>query len=266
MTSTDNQNFSAPLGAGSIVSESFSVLFGNLVKVVLLGFAGTLIGYLVNGATLGFDVALGIDEPQIDLNNLAGFYAGIGISTVVSMVVYGLVTGIVVQLAYDAKLGRSRPLGAYFGPALAAVVPVAVLSIVVGILTTIGMIALIVGGLWVYAVFSATVPAIVIERAGFGGMGRSAGLTKGYRWPIVGTLILVWVCIFILQFVITFVLGLLAAALGTTGIGLIILLLFAGLIGALGYGLGGIVVALIYARLREIKEGVGVDQIAAVFD
>ena len=35
---------------------------------------------------------------------------------------------------------------------------------------------------------------------------------------------------------------------------------------ALGLGLSGISIALIYARLREIKEGVTVDQIASVFD
>ena len=35
---------------------------------------------------------------------------------------------------------------------------------------------------------------------------------------------------------------------------------------AVGTGLLSILTALIYARLREIKEGVSVDQIAEVFD
>ena len=35
---------------------------------------------------------------------------------------------------------------------------------------------------------------------------------------------------------------------------------------SVGTGLLSILTALIYARLREIKEGVSVDQIAAVFD
>lgn len=34
----------------------------------------------------------------------------------------------------------------------------------------------------------------------------------------------------------------------------------------LTYGLIGIAIALIYARLREIKDGVGVDDLSAVFE
>lgn len=38
------------------------------------------------------------------------------------------------------------------------------------------------------------------------------------------------------------------------------------LITGLAYGFGGIIIALTYARLREIKEGVAVDQIATIFE
>src|SRR3546814_15392056 len=43
-------------------------------------------------------------------------------------------------------------------------------------------------GLWLLAVFAVVVPAIVVEGAGFGGLGRSIGLTKGFRWPILGAM------------------------------------------------------------------------------
>jgi hypothetical protein len=38
------------------------------------------------------------------------------------------------------------------------------------------------------------------------------------------------------------------------------------LISGFSYGLSGIGAALVYARLRDIKEGVSVDKLAAVFD
>ena len=43
-------------------------------------------------------------------------------------------------------------------------------------------------------------------------------------------------------------------------------ILLSALLSGLGYGIMNISLALIYARLREIKEGVNVDQIASVFD
>ncbi|MEL7114724.1 MAG: hypothetical protein AAGP08_03895 [Pseudomonadota bacterium] len=262
MTDTSGSGTSMPLGAGTIISESFSILFGNFVKVIVLGFLGTYLGFLINGLLLGFDQALGLSEPDpFNIN----WFATI-LSVIIPMVVYGLVTALLVQLAYDAKLQRPRNMGAYLGPAFSAAVPIAVLSIVVGILVAIGAIALLIGALWVYAVFCVMSPAVVIERAGFGALGRSAGLTKGYRWPIVGVLIVVWVLIFLLQFAAGFVLGLLATGLtGSTG-GLLFYGILFSLIGAFGYGMGGISVALIYARLREIKEGIGVDEIAKVFE
>ena len=48
--------------------------------------------------------------------------------------------------------------------------------------------------------------------------------------------------------------------------GVIVLGIGLAMINGLAYAFGGIVIALVYARLREIKEGVNVDKIAAVFD
>jgi len=112
-------------------------------------------------------------------------------------------------------------------------------------------------------VFAVIAPAIVIERAGFGGMSRSRALTKEYRWPIVGALILALICAILINIVAVFIVGVIAAA---GSIGMIIGVLLFTAISTIGAGFLSIIVALIYARLREIKEGVSVDQIASVFD
>lgn len=263
MTDASPQLPKMPLGVGDIISNSFSILFGNFIKVMLLGFTGAFIGLIVQSAFLGFGVATGIEEPSaIDPTSI---FVGIGLSTIISLVVYGLVTALLIQLAYDAKLGRQSSMGSYLKAALPAVLPIAVLSLVVGILGTIGAIALIIGGLWVYAVFYVMAPVAVIERGGFGSMGRSATLTKEYRWPIVGLFIVVVILSIIMQLVGTTILGMLAGlADGVPGFVIlgVIYALFTGVV----YGFGGIVVALVYARLREIKEGVAVDQIVSVFE
>lgn len=263
MTDATVQGTKAPLGVGTILSETFSTLFGNFVKVIALGFVGALVGLLVNTAFLGFDVATGTGEP--DILNPNTILIGTVFSTVINIAVYGLVTALLIQLAYDSKLGRSNSMGTYFKAALPAIVPIAVLSIVVAILSGIGAIALLIGALWVYAVFYVMAPVAVIERGGFGSLGRSANLTKEYRWPIVGLFVLLIIITVIIQMIGGFIVGLVAV--GTAGgVGTAIAGLLFALIGSLGYSLGGIATALVYARLRDIKEGVAVDEIASVFD
>lgn len=250
----------APLGVGEIVGESFSILFRHFIQVIIIGFVPTLIGFLISGMLTGFNVALGL-EPQ-DFTGPGSAIASV-LSLVINMVVYAITTALLVQLAYDAKLSRPIQIGRYIGPAISVVFPLAIMTIVVTILVMIGFMLLIVPGLWIYAVFAVIAPAIVIERVGFGAMGRSRFLTKEYRWPIVGALILAVILSVIISFIAFFIVGIIAS-LGSVGL-IVGVILFAGL-STLGAGYMSILLALIYARLREIKEGVNVDQIATIFD
>jgi hypothetical protein len=247
----------APLGVGSIIGESFSILFGKIIYVILIAFVPTMIGLLASGLVIGFGAAVGAGEPEIS----DGFGVGMVLVFIVNMVAYAITTALLIQLAYDAKLGRTIQVGRYLGPAISTLVPLVILSIVVAILFSIAAVFFIVPGLWVYAVFSVVTPAIVIERAGFGAMGRSASLTKEYRWPIVGTFLVFAVCLIIINLIAQLLVG----VIGAVG-GIVVALILSALISAIGSGLGSIFISLIYARLREIKEGVSVDQIAAVFD
>lgn len=252
-----------PLGVGQIISESFSIFFGNIIKVVALGFIPTLIGLIIAGLLTGFDVALGSAEPDFFAPGAGALFA---ISTVVQMGIYGVTIALLVQMAYDAKQGKSRKLATYYAPALKAAFPIALLAIVSAILMGIGLLLLVVPGLWIYAVFSVMAPAVVIDKVGFRGLGRSTQLTKEYRWPVLGALIIMLVVTVLLSFAVTFLAGIFASIVGFGAVGVVLTILISGLVYAFTYGLSGITVALIYARLREIKEGVSVEELAAVFD
>lgn len=247
------------LGIGSLISESFSILFGKFIQVVAVAFGPALIGLVISGLLIGFGVVAGSAEP-----NFAGPGTAVAfiLTILVQIVVYAVTTALLVQLAYDAKLGRTVQIGKYLGPAFAAVVPIAILSLVSGILFMLGFMLFIVPGLWILAVFSVMAPAVVIEKAGFGGLGRSATLTKEYRWPIVGAFVLIIIISAVINLVAQLVVGLVSSILGIVAIDI----LLSALLSTVSAGLGSILIALIYARLREIKEGVSVDQIAAVFD
>jgi len=259
MTNISTAQAKPPLGVGSLIGESFSILFGKFLRVFLVAYGPTLLGLLLSGALLGFGVIAGTAAPDF---GGAGTAIAFLLTIVISIVTYGITTALLVQLAYDAKLGRQIRLGKYLGPAFAALIPIAILSLVVGVLIMIGLALLIIPGLWIYAVFSVVAPAIVIERAGFGGLGRSVSLTKEYRWPIVGAILLLILIMIVVELVAGFFIGIVSTIFGSA----ILDIVLRATISTFGAGLGSILIALIYARLREIKEGVSVDQIAAVFD
>ncbi|WP_422378668.1 hypothetical protein [Roseibium sp.] len=247
-----------PLGVGSLIAESFSILFRYFVPIVLIAFIPNLLGVLLSGYLVGFEVAIGLEEVAADGSGAPGLEL---LTSLVDMVVYSITTAFLVQLAYDAKLGRPIRIARYIGPALGAIVPIVILGFAVSVMVGLAAIALLIPGLWVYAVFSVMEPAVVIERLGYSGLGRSAELTKEYRWPILGALVPIFICmalIFVLAFFIV-------QTLGYQGNLIVSVLLFS-TIAAVGTSLLSVFVSLLYARLREIKEGVGVDEIASVFD
>lgn len=263
MTATTTNPPGAPLGVGSIISESFSILLRHFFAVMLLSLVPTLLNIVISGLLNGWGVALGVSDP---VAADGGFVVRTIIALVVQMVLGGVTTALLVQMAYDAKLQRPLQLGRYVGPAVNASLPIAILGLGAGILAGLGFIALIIPGLWIYAVYSMMPAAVVIEKVGFGGLGRSAALTKEYRWPIVGAVVLLGIIGAVIGFVSIFLVGLLLAAIGNAGFGIVVGVLVLAALSTIGAGLGSISVALIYARLREIKEGTSVRDIAAVFD
>lgn len=265
MTGSGAGQAKQPLGVGGLIGDSFSILFRKFVTVMSLSAGPMVLAFLASGFLIGWGLTLQGDAADFtDVGS--GFWTRYAITIVVQLAIYGITTALLVQLAYDAKLGRRRSFGQYLSPALSAALPIVVLMIATMLLVGLASIALIIPGLWVFAVFSVTTPAIVIERAGFRGMGRSATLTKDYRWPILGALILIWLLTFVLTFVMQFIVGLVIAAVGTTGAGIVVGVVIMALLQSVALGLSSIAAALIYARLKAIKEGVSVDQLAAVFE
>ena len=246
-----------PLGVGRILGESFSILFRKLPVVILPGFVLALIDMTLWHAFDWWADSSSSQEEEWGIYELIAFLASFTISVVITAVV----TAVIVQLAYDARLGRPVRMGSYFAATARCLPAIVVVSIVTGVLILMGTALLIIPGLWLYAVFCAAVPAVVIEGAGFSALRRSMELTKNYRWPIIAVLALEF-SYFIL---IAVVLGFSETPAPFSGSSFYIALAAEAFSDAIGYGLFGIAVALIFARLKEIKEGVGVADLVEVF-
>lgn len=262
MTDTVGETSKMPLGVGRVVGDTFSILFRKLPVIILLGFIPALVQLLIVGVLPAQSASPVTAGNEVAFSG-ATFLIAFLLSFLVTLATSSIVTAMIVQLSYDAKLNRSSSIGRYFASAIRNLPVIVLLSIVSTILFALGWMLLVVPGLWLMGVFSVFVPAIVIEGAGFRALRRSAELTKNYRWPIIGAMILVFLCLILLWLVLGVVVSLAFAAIvgGSAFIGILLQAVGNGLT----YGIFSIAVALIYARLKEIKEGVSVSDLVDVF-
>ncbi|MEM0949394.1 MAG: hypothetical protein AAGK37_18495 [Pseudomonadota bacterium] len=270
MAQTDTPRES--LGVGSLIGETFSIFFRRIVHFVILGSVILAITTTLSGLLFGFDTVFGLSADESDpfanpvVANPGAFLATI----LIGMLGFGFMTACFMLMAYDAKLGRPARIGGYVMVAARFVLPIAILTLAVSILIGLGAVLFVIPGLWVMAVFSVVVPCIVIEGAGFGAMGRSSELTKGYRWPIVGLYIVCVLLFIVVAAVVGGVVGAVSFATipaGTVaGAGSILTLVIVQSLGnAIAYGFMSVAAAVVYARLREIKDGVAVSSLVEVF-
>lgn len=258
MSETSVERQHEPLGIGNIVSETFAMLTGNIPAVLILGGIPSLVSLLLTWLLFGAGFATG-DFSEDPAGLPANFGLNFVLFTVISLAVSAVAMALIVQLACDAKAGQTVQPERYVQPALACAFHVVVLTFIVSILSIIPFALFIVPGLWVCAVFSVAIPAVVIERAGFNALGRSVSLTKQYRWPIVLLMVIFGIVTMVINVVGSVVIEFVPGGLTVE------LILLAALYG-ITYGIFGIMMVLIYDRLREIKQGVGVKGLVSVFE
>jgi hypothetical protein len=148
----------------------------------LLPFA--LVVYLILGlVSLGLTLALGW------LGAILGAFIGI-------IGVFWL-QGALVEAVADIRDGRADlTMGQTFGRAQQHIGTLAIAGILAGLAVAVGLVLLIVPGLYLLTIWSVLIPAIVLERRGvMEAFGRSRELVSGYGWSAFGV---VGLCILIL--------------------------------------------------------------------
>ena len=141
---------------------------------------------------------------------------------------------------------------------MARFLPLVGLGILYGLGVGIGFVLLIVPGLILLARWAVVIPACLVEGTSpTDSMSRSASLTEGNRWKVLGVLLLT-IIVFLIVYSI-FHLALNPAGIYATQIGT---LLLQGVWGAFFNCLA----IMIYHDLRMAKEGISSKQIVAVFD
>ncbi len=144
------------------------------------------------------------------LLGLAGII-GTFLAEIVQLFAAFLLQATLVKAVQDIRDGRTDlSIGATMSSAVPYIWSVAGASILAGIAISIGLILIIVPGLWLITIWAVIIPVIVIERVrALDSFGRSRQLVRGHGWQVFGTLVLV----FIILIVVDIVLGIIFSAL-----------------------------------------------------
>jgi hypothetical protein len=142
---------------------------------------------------------------------LTGSFVGAVLGSLVGIVAAFLLQATLVKAVQDVRDGRvDLSIGETVRAATPYILSVAGASFLAGIAIIIGLILLIVPGLYLITIWAVIVPVIVLEQSGvMASFGRSHQLVRGRGWHVFGTLVLAW----LILLAVNLVLGLIFAAL-----------------------------------------------------
>jgi len=265
----------ASFGIGAVLAMSLEMLGRSWLKFAILSLLPWIIVY--GSLALAYFVTVRVlPDPLISAAQSYAILFGIFVS---SVLVYAVCQAAITQGVAELLRGRRFRFGRAFragisrfglmfgigvlmlaiilGFGLAAMILTALLPRLLGELAIVAV--LLVGGSLVSSAFFVVLPIAAMEDHNAPGcFARSRFLTRGYRWPIFGLGLVM-------------LLGYGAVELLAAVIGQVVLLpRWAFLVPTICWvgvvTLANVTLAVSYFRLRLLKEGVGLDSIAAVFD
>jgi hypothetical protein len=241
---------------GRVASRTFGVIGRNLVvflslATLLAGVPQAIVGYFTLTAVFG--------------SGGASAFLISGCAALIGFVAMGVLQAALIHGSVADLNGRKANLSDCLSTGLRFFLPVIGVSILTGLGIAVGFVLLIVPGVLLALAWCVNVPVVVVERKDvFAAFGRSADLTRNHRGAILVLVIAYALVAGILQQVTLAVTG--GFSLATLGsfnatqwVVLTVLQVAESLIGAAG-------IAAIYYELRSIKEGIGPEALASVFD
>jgi hypothetical protein len=195
---------------------------------------------------------------------LVGLLAGLGGLVLQAGVIHGTVRDL---------NGQRVSFGECFGAGVRFFLPVLGLGILMGLGLMVGFILLIVPGVLLYLAWIVATPVLVVEKTRITAtFGRSADLTRNHRGSIFGLIVAIWVLSLIVSMVIAMIVAVVSIS-GAFGLSEAARIAWATPVAAVtailqsGVALlGAVGVASVYYELRSIKEGIGPEALASVFD
>jgi hypothetical protein len=238
---------------GDVLSRAFELVG----RQFPLYFVIYLLSALPNNAILLIAGVSGRPQPG-QPPNLGASLALLG-GSLLALALTILAQSMVVFIAYNALKSQKVTVGAAFELALNRFFPMLGALLCLGFAMSFGFLLLIFPGLMIAVrYYVSPIVCLVEQRGPIDSLGRSAKLTDGYRWPILGLALLIGVASVILTIPASVLLPALVGRVPTTIVSMLIT-------AALG-SVNTVIYVAVYQALRLAKDGGDGDHLARVFD
>jgi hypothetical protein len=243
------------LDMGRVIQQTL-VLVGRDLAVLLL-MAAILEG-LPSVASSGLRLVFGLQARSPALQIVTYVVQELAGGVFQAALIHRIVTGL---------QGRRATLAQCLKVTLGRIGPLLALGILYLLACAVGLALLLIPGAMLITAWSVTIPAFAAENTGvIGAFRRSVELTRGNRWRIFGLLVLELVLFLVLSWGTTYSFTIGAAVFGVQ----MPLALYYFAIAPIYYVVPGLLSsglsAALYIELRQLRDGVGLQGVAAVFD
>ena len=240
-----------PFSAGTCLSRTFVVWGKNLPAIVLLAL-------VIQSPLIFYTVMVAYGDLSVKALQTYGL-----VSAVAQMILYPLVTGAIIYLVVQDLRGKRTGIGDSVSVGLSRLLPVLGVAIVTGLLIGVGFILCIVPGFIFMCMYWLAVPVAVMEEgSGVGGaLARSKDLTFGSKASIFGVVFI----LVLLDIGVDYTLQKTLVGGTWTISSLRAYLIASSVIGVFLGSLTSVASAVGYHMIRSEKEGVDIEELAAVF-
>lgn len=257
---------------GRVIKRTFDVIWDNFTNFALLSLIPGLASALADRVArrLGGDdtVSFPADDRVVVLviAILAYFFSWV------------VLQAFVVHAAMATLNGRRVSISAGVSASLKHTVSLALISLLATIGLIGGLVLLVVPGIIVAVMWFVALPVCIVEHTGItGSLNRSRELTQGYRVQILGLFIVYFIFAAIGSLVVSILIGVvLGFPIGLSGASLkivseaansVLWQMSSDIMDAVVFiTIGSSLVAAVYYELRQVKDGIGPESLASVFD
>jgi hypothetical protein len=238
---------------GDVLARAWNVFTGNIL--FFLGI--TFFTYLAIGIAVGLFIAPFALVGAFG-NNWAPFVVGAILTIFLFLALNTIGEAVLLLGSFQRMRGEPLRVNEALRRAFARFFPLIGLGILWAVALIVGFLLLVVPAVILLCMLWVVIPVCVVEGLGpLASFGRSAALTKGYRWKIFGLVVV----LFIMNIIGSQIADLLFGLAGEAVSGLGSFLWF-----VVWTALSNCVLIMTYHDLRVAKEGVDTEQIAAIFD
>lgn len=234
---------------GGVINDGLRVLQAQMKPIGLL----SLIFVGAPAAVLGLLLPTRITPAEL-AGRMPSMFGEIFIGALIAGLLGIVATAGIAYVAVNGLRGRNVDLGEALSKVGPAYLGVLGMTILIGIATGLGTLLLVVPGIFLALSWSVAVPARVMEPIGaIDAMSRSWRLVTGYRWQILGLVVIMIVVAFVGEIVV----GIVSAIFALVGGRVIVSVLVSPLLSVVVAAVGGALMSAVYNRLVNLKEGGG---------